>query len=45
MFTLLYAVTAFDKIHHSMLKALERSVLQGTYLNIIKAVYIKLNGE
>jgi hypothetical protein len=28
-----------------MLKVLEKSGLQGAYLNIIKAIYIKLNGE
>jgi hypothetical protein len=43
---------AFDKIQHPfMLKVLERSVIQGPYLNIVKAIYskpvanIKLNGE
>ena len=43
---------AFDKIQHPfMIKVLERSGIQGPYLNIIKAVYskpvaiIKLNGE
>jgi hypothetical protein len=43
---------AFDKIQHPfMIKVLERSVIQGPYLNIIKAIYskqlanIKLNGE
>jgi hypothetical protein len=43
---------AFDKIHHPFLiKVLERSGIQSTYLNIIKAIYsqpvdnIKLNGE
>lgn len=42
---------AFDKIqHHFILKVLERSVIHGTYLNTIKAIYskpianIKLNG-
>ena len=42
----------FDKIQHSfMIKVLARSVTQGTYLNIIKAIYNKptasiiLNGE
>jgi hypothetical protein len=46
------AEKAFDKIQHPfMLKVLERSGIQGPYLNIIKAVYskptanIKLNGE
>ena len=44
--------TAFDKIQHFfMLKDLERSGVQGLYLNIVKAIYgkpvaiIKLNGE
>ena len=43
---------AFEKIQHpSMIKVLERSGIQGTHLNIIKAIYskptvnIKLNGE
>jgi hypothetical protein len=43
---------AFDKIQHPfMIKVLERSGIQGPYLNIIKAMYskpvanIKLNGE
>jgi hypothetical protein len=43
---------AFDKIKHLfMIKVLERSGIQGPYLNIIKAIYskpvanIKLNGE
>jgi hypothetical protein len=43
---------AFDKIQHSfILKVLERSGIQSTYLNIIKVLYnkpianIKLNGE
>jgi hypothetical protein len=42
----------FDKIQHPfMLKALENSEIQGTYLNIIKAIYskpmanIELKGE
>ena len=42
----------FDNIQHPfILKVLERSVIQGLYLNIIKATYskpvanIKLNGE
>jgi hypothetical protein len=49
---LLDAEKAFDKIQHPfMLKVLERSGLQGAYLNIIKTIYskpttnIKLNGE
>ena len=43
---------AFDKIQHPfMLKVLERTGIQGPYLNIVKAIYskpvasIKLNGE
>jgi hypothetical protein len=46
------AEKAFDKIQHPfMIKVLERSGIQGTYLNIIKAIYskpvanIKVNGE
>lgn len=43
---------AFDKIQHPfMVKVLERSWIQGTYINTIKEIYskpianIKLNGE
>lgn len=46
------AKKAFDKIHHTfVIKVLGRSEIQGTYFNIIKAVYRKLiantnlNGE
>ena len=46
------AMKAFDKIQHPfMIKVLERSGIQGPYLNIVKAIYskpvanIKLNGE
>ena len=46
------AEKAFDKIQHPfMIKALERSGIQGPYLNMIKAIYtkpvanIKVNGE
>ena len=46
------AEKAFDKIQHPfMIKVLERSGIQGPYLNIVKAIYykpvvnIKLNGE
>ena len=46
------SVKAFDKIQHTfMIKELERSGIQGPYLNIIKTIYskptanIKLNGE
>jgi hypothetical protein len=36
------AEKAFDKIQHpSMLKVLERSGIQGPYLNIVKAMYSK----
>ena len=52
MTILLDAEKAFDKIQHPMMiKVLERSGIQGPYLNIIKAIYskpvtnIKLNGE
>ena len=46
------AEKGFDKIQHPfMIKAMERSGIQGPYLNTIKAIYskpvanIKLNGE
>ena len=46
------AENAFDKIQHSfMVKTLQRAGIEGTYLNIIKAIYDKptanviLNGE
>ena len=46
------AEKAFDKIQHPfMIKVLERSEIQGPYLNMIKAIYskpvanIKVNGE
>jgi hypothetical protein len=46
------AEKAFDKVQHClMIKFLERSGIQGSWLNIIKAIYskslanIKLNGE
>jgi hypothetical protein len=48
----LYAEKAFDRIQHPfMIKVLERSGIQGPYLNIIKAIHSKtvannkLNGE
>jgi hypothetical protein len=48
----LEAVNAFDKIQHLfMIKVLERSGIQGLYLNMVKAIYskpvvnIKVNGE
>ena len=46
------AEKAFSNIQHPfMIKVMERSGIQGTYLNLIKAIYskltanIKLNGE
>ena len=45
------AEKAFDKIQHPILKTLEKVRIEGTYLNIIKAIYenptanIILNGE
>jgi len=52
MIILLDAEKGFDKIQHTfMIKVLERSRIQGPYLNIVKAIYskpvanIKLNGE
>ena len=46
------AEKAFEKIHHSfMIKTLQKAGIEGTYLNIIKAIYDKptaniiLNGE
>jgi hypothetical protein len=46
------AEKAFDKIQHPlMIKVLERSGIQGPYLNIMKAIYrkpaanLKVNGE
>jgi hypothetical protein len=52
MIVSLDAEKAFDKTQHSfMIKVLERSGIQGPYLNIVKAIYskpvanIKLNGE
>jgi hypothetical protein len=48
----LHAEKAFDKIQHPfMIKVMERSGIQGPYLNTIKAIYskpvvnIKLNGK
>ena len=52
MFILLDAEKAFDNIQQPfMIKVLERSGIQGPYLNMIKAIYskpvanIKVNGE
>ena len=49
---MLDAEKAFDKIQHSfMIKTLQKAGVEGTYLNIIKAIYDKstaniiLNGE
>ena len=43
MITALKVEKAFDKIqHHFTIKVLEISGIQGTYLNIIKAIYSKL---
>jgi hypothetical protein len=42
MFISLDAEKSFDKIQHPfMIKVLERSGIQGPYLNIIKAIYRK----
>jgi hypothetical protein len=52
MIILLGAEKVFDKIQYTfMIKFLERSEIQGPYLNIVKAIYskpvanIKINGE
>jgi hypothetical protein len=52
MIILIDADNAFAKIQHSsMITVLEKSGIQGPYLNIVKAIYIKpvanikLNGE
>ena len=38
----IYAEKAFDKIQHPfMIKTLQKSGIEGTYLNIIKAIYDK----
>ena len=46
------AEKAFDKIHHwVMIKTLQKVIIEGTYLSIIKTIYVKstaniiLNGE
>jgi hypothetical protein len=42
MLILLYVEKAFDKIQHPFrIKVLERSGIQGSYINMIKAIYIK----
>ena len=50
--TLIDAEKAFDKVQHPfMIKTLQKAGIEGTYLNIIKAIYDKptaniiLNGE
>ena len=52
MIILIDAEKAFDKIQHRfMIKTLQKAGIEGTYLNIIKAIYDKptaniiLNGE
>jgi hypothetical protein len=52
MITLLNVEKAFEKIQHPfMIKVLERSEIQGPYLNIVKEIFskpvanIKVNGE
>ena len=52
MFISIYAEKSFDKIQHPfMIKTLQKVGTEGTYLNIIKAIYDKptanivLNGE
>ena len=52
MFVLINAEKAFDKIQYSfMIKTFQKAGTEGTYLNIIKAIYDKptakiiLNGE
>ena len=45
------AKKAIDKIHTFMIKTLQKMVIEGTYLNVVKAIYDKpianiiLNGE
>ena len=39
-------VKACDKIHHQfMIKSLQKAGIEGTYLNIIKAMYDKLTAN
>jgi len=52
MIILIDAETAFDKIQHTfIIKIVQKPGIEGTYLNIIKAIYDKstaniiLNGE
>jgi len=40
------AEKAFDKIQHSfMIKTFQKAEIEGTYLNIIKAIYIWTNPQ
>ena len=46
MIILIYAEKAFDKIQHPfMTKTLQKAGIEGTYLNIIKAIYDKLTAN
>ena len=46
MITSIDAEKAFDKIQHPfMIKTLQKLVIEGTYLNIIKAIYDKPRGN
>ena len=38
-------VKACDKIHQFMIKSLQKAGIEGTYLNIIKAMYDKLTAN
>ena len=40
------AEKAFDKIQHPfMIKTLQKAGIEGTYLNILKAIYVKPTGN
>ena len=46
MIILIDAETAFDKIQHPiMIKTLQQMSIEGTYLNIVKAVYKKFTAN
>ena len=46
MITSVDSEKAFDKIQHPfMIKTLQKAVIEGTYLNIIKAIYDKLTAS
>ena len=46
MITSIDAEKAFDKIQHTfMIKTLQKEGIEGTYLNIIKAIYVKLTAN